>query len=201
MLENGRRGGVMKLVVGLGNPGEKYKNHRHNVGFRVADLLATVNHAGAWKSQFDGLVADGFIENVRTLILKPMTFMNRSGQAVRKAVDFYKLPLDDVLVVCDDLNLPLGKLRLRRQGSSGGNRGLEDVIAHLGTEEVSRLRVGIGAPRGDDAVEHVLDDFAASERSTIEAAIIDAVRAVERWVSSGIDAAMSEFNRRESSKE
>src|SRR5687767_4859151 len=128
----------MKLVVGLGNPGAKYRYHRHNVGFMVLDQVSDTNGGGVWQSRFDGLTCDCFIGGERILLLKPMTYMNRSGQAVRKACDFFKAPVFDVLVVCDDLNLPVGKLRLRAKGSSGGQKGLNDIIACLGTEDVAR---------------------------------------------------------------
>jgi PTH1 family peptidyl-tRNA hydrolase len=186
----------MKLIAGLGNPGAKYKNNRHNVGFFVLDQLATTNSAGPWQSNFDGLVTEVHIGAEKVYLLKPMTFMNRSGQSVRKVVDFYKLPVEQILVICDDFALPLGKLRLRGKGSAGGQNGLKDIIAHLGTDQVSRVRVGIGAP-GEDAADHVLSDFSKSEQSVVAAAVIDAGRAAELWCRSGIQAAMNEFNGKE----
>jgi PTH1 family peptidyl-tRNA hydrolase len=190
----------MRLIVGLGNPGAKYKNNRHNVGFLVLDQLASTCSASAWQSNFDGLVAETYIGSEKVLLLKPMTFMNRSGRSVRKAVDFYKLDIANVLVICDDFSLPLGKLRLRAKGSAGGQNGLKDIIAHLGTDEISRMRVGIGAP-GADTVDYVLSDFAKSEQSIVTDMVIDAGRAAELWCRSGIQAAMNEFNGREPTKE
>lgn len=191
----------MKLVVGLGNPGERYSRTRHNVGFDVLDQVARTNHASTWQAKFDGQLAECMVENEKVLLLKPMTFMNRSGQAVRKLVDFYKLPLADILLVCDDLNLPLGRLRVRRGGSSGGQNGLKDVFAHLGTDEVARLRVGIGSKGAMDAVDHVLAEFRPAERALVQDSVIDAGRAVESWCVHGIETAMNRFNVREPTKE
>ena len=191
----------MKLVVGLGNPGERYRNHRHNVGFWVLDQVAGPNNASAWQRRFDGMLADCWIGAEKALLLKPQTYMNRSGRSVRQAVDFYKLPLESLLVVCDDLNLPTGKLRLRAQGSSGGQKGLKDIFDHLGTQEICRLRVGIGSPGGRDAVDHVLSAFSSGERDTIADAVIDAGRAVECWCVDGCQEAMNRFNGKQPTKE
>lgn len=183
----------MKLVAGLGNPGPRYAKTRHNIGFRVIDQLANVNSASGWQLKFESLTADCQIGAEKIMLVKPMTFMNLSGRAVRKAVDFYKLQAADVLVVCDDMDLPLGRLRMRPGGSSGGQKGLKDIIAHLGTEEVPRLRVGIGR-QGFDAVDHVLSEFSPGERETIDHAVIDAARACECWCVQGVQAAMNQFN-------
>jgi len=185
----------MKLVVGLGNPGSKYERSRHNVGFEVVDQVARTNAAEAFRSGFDGLTATCTIEGEKVLLLKPMTYMNRSGGSVRKAVDFYKVPLDAVLVVCDDFSLPLGRLRFRGSGSAGGQNGLKDVIAALGTDAVQRLRVGIDPPQeGMDPADYVLSGFRPAERKIVEDTVIDAGRAVERWCRGGLQAAMNEFN-------
>lgn len=186
----------MKLVVGLGNPGERYRQHRHNIGFMVLDHLASL-HQASWASNFDGLVAEVWVGGVKTLLLKPMTFMNRSGTSVRKAVDFYKCDVDDVLIVCDDINLPTGKLRVRAKGSSGGQNGLKDIFQHLGTQEVARLRIGVGSPGGVDAADYVLSGFRPAEADTIQDAVIDAGRAVELWCREGVEAAMNQFNGKE----
>jgi peptidyl-tRNA hydrolase, PTH1 family len=138
----------MKLVVGLGNPGKKYQGTRHNVGFEVLDELARRTQAGGPKSKFSGNLVETRVDEEKLLLLYPHTYMNLSGNSVRPAFDFYKLELPDVLVVCDDFNLPVGKLRLRPQGSSGGQKGLADIVRKLGSEEVPRLRIGIGRPPG-----------------------------------------------------
>jgi PTH1 family peptidyl-tRNA hydrolase len=185
----------MKIVAGLGNPGAKYQNSRHNVGFDVVDQIAKTNFAEGWKTAFDSLAAECTIDGERVLLLKPQTYMNRSGLAVRKAVDFYKTPLADVLVVCDDFSLPLGRLRFRASGSAGGQNGLKDVIHHLGTDEVVRLRLGIDQPPANvDPADFVLSAFRPAERECVAETIIDAGRAVECWIRRGVAAAMNEFN-------
>ena len=192
----------MKLVVGLGNPGARYQHNRHNVGFHVLDQLALVHGMPGWQSRFDGLAADCMAGGEKVLLLKPMTYMNRSGIAVRKAVDFFKLDLADVLVVCDDFAIPLGKLRIRGKGSAGGQNGLKDIFAHLGTDQVARLRVGIGAPPGNqDPADFVLSDFSAADRRVIADAVITAGQAVEAWAKHGVARVMNDFNGSGSAKE
>lgn len=183
----------MKLVAGLGNPGPRYARTRHNVGFRVVDQVASTNFASAWQVKFEGLAAECTIGAEKVLLVKPMTFMNLSGRAVRRAVDFYKLTPADLLVVCDDLDLPVGRLRMRATGSSGGQKGLKDILQHLGTEDVARLRVGIGKGN-DDAVDHVLSEFGRAERAAIDDVVIDAARACECWCVKGVEAAMNQYN-------
>jgi PTH1 family peptidyl-tRNA hydrolase len=185
----------MKLIVGLGNPGKKYEKTRHNVGFEVLDLVARRSGDAAAKDKFDGRAADATIAGQRSLLLWPHTLMNRSGESVRAAVDFYELPLANVLVVCDDFNLPLATLRFRSQGSAGGQKGLQDIIRQLGSEEICRLRIGIGpVPDAWDPAEFVLSRFAANERPEIEEAIERAADGVECWAAEGIDASMNRFN-------
>src|SRR3954447_12227478 len=142
---------MMKLVVGLGNPGSKYEGTRHNIGFEVIDRLAEGGAGARFSRKFDGLLAEAEIDFRRVLLLKPETFMNLSGRSVAQAVRFYKLELSDLLVVCDDLTLPLGKLRLRGGGSDGGQKGLRDISAQLGSEDYARLRLGIGDRGTTDA--------------------------------------------------
>jgi PTH1 family peptidyl-tRNA hydrolase len=185
----------MKLIVGLGNPGKRYENTRHNVGFEVLRHLASRCADETEKDKFEGRVADAMIAGQRAMLLWPYTLMNRSGQSVLAAVDFYQLPLAELLVVCDDFNLALGTLRFRRQGSAGGQKGLQDIIHRLGTEEFSRLRIGIGpVPSGRDAADFVLSRFSATERPGIDEAIERAAEGVERWVTHGIEASMNQFN-------
>jgi PTH1 family peptidyl-tRNA hydrolase len=185
----------MKLIVGLGNPGRKYEKTRHNVGFEVLDLLVQRNPIDAAKEKFNGRIADGLIAGEKVLLLWPLTLMNLSGQSVGPAAEFYQLPLADVLVVCDDFNLPLGKLRFRKQGSAGGQRGLDDIIRRLGSPEVPRLRIGIGpVPPNWDAADFVLGRFNRSDQAVIEETEAIAAEAVECWVKEGIDAGMSRFN-------
>ena len=191
---------TIKLVVGLGNPGSKYQGTRHNIGFELVDRLARGGSTASFSSKFEGQLAEIEIDFRRALLLKPETFMNLSGRSVGQAVRFYKLSLADVLVVCDDLSLPVGKLRLRPGGSDGGQKGLRDITAHLGTDQFPRLRIGIGDNDQIDAVDYVLSKFRGAERSAIDDALILASQAVAVWVTQGIDAAMNRFNGTPSSK-
>jgi peptidyl-tRNA hydrolase, PTH1 family len=184
----------MKLVVGLGNPGSKYQGTRHNIGFELVDRLALGGSQSSFSSKFEGQQAEIEIDYRRVLLLKPQTFMNLSGRSVSQAIRFYKLPVTDLLVVCDDLSLPVGKLRIRPGGSDGGQKGLRDIAAQLGTDEYPRLRIGIGENEGVDAADYVLSRFRNSERSAVEDALILASQAVDVWVTKGVDAAMNRFN-------
>jgi PTH1 family peptidyl-tRNA hydrolase len=182
------------LVVGLGNPGTKYHGTRHNIGFELVDRLAQAGLPRSFSRKFDGQFSEIAIDFRRVLLLKPETFMNLSGRSVGQAVRFFKLALTDFLVVCDDLSLPLGKLRLRPGGSDGGQKGLRDIAAHLGTDQFPRLRIGIGDRDEIDAVDFVLTRFRSAERPLIDDALILASQAVAVWVTQGIDAAMNRFN-------
>jgi PTH1 family peptidyl-tRNA hydrolase len=185
----------MKLVVGLGNPGKRYDGTRHNVGFVVLDAVAAAPGVGKWQDRFDAELAECFVGGDKVLLMKPQTFMNLSGRAVRQAVDFYQIELPDLLVVCDDMSLPLGKLRFRARGTHGGHNGLRDIQNHLGTTEYSRLRIGVDVPHEEnDAVDHVLGRFRPSEKSAIEEAIQLALQGVDLWLRQGIDKCMNEYN-------
>jgi PTH1 family peptidyl-tRNA hydrolase len=185
---------MRKLVVGLGNPGSKYDGTRHNVGFDAVDRLGRGGCGASFSRKFDGQVAEVEIDYKRVLLLKPETFMNLSGRSVRQAVAFYKIDLADLLVVCDDLSLPLGKLRIRGGGSDGGQKGLRDIALQLGSEEYPRLRIGIGERGPIDATDFVLTRFRSAERPIIDDALITATQAVAVWVSQGLPAAMNRFN-------
>jgi PTH1 family peptidyl-tRNA hydrolase len=185
----------MKLVVGLGNPGPRYAGTRHNIGFDVIDYLAAAPGVGRWRSRFEAQVADAVEGTEQVLLLKPETSMNLSGRAVRAAVDFYKLAVTDLLVVCDDIALPLGKLRARAKGSDGGQKGLRSIEQQLGTTEYSRLRIGVGAPGEHlDAADHVLSRFKPGERKEVEDAIAQGAQAVLLWIRQGIDVCMNRVN-------
>src|SRR5437868_2965932 len=175
----------MKVVVGLGNPGGRYAGTRHNVGFDVIDYLAEAPHAGRFQSRFQAQVAELSEPPHKLLLVKPETFMNLSGRSVRQLVDFYQVPLDELLVVCDDINLPLGRLRVRARGTHGGHNGLRDIQNHLGTIDYARLRIGVDAPESEDAVGHVLGRFKPSERVVIDEAVQLAAQAVALWVQQG----------------
>jgi PTH1 family peptidyl-tRNA hydrolase len=186
----------MKMVVGLGNPGRKYDRTRHNVGFDVLGILARRWNAGAPRTKFQAEVCEGSFGPERVLLLAPQTFMNLSGASVRQAVDFYKLPVGDVLVVCDDFQLPLGQLRLRGQGSDGGQKGLADVIARLG-DAVPRLRIGIGpVPSGWNPADFVLGKFGGEESKLLESSLERAADAAAAWVGQGLLPAMNQYNRK-----
>jgi len=189
-------------VVGLGNPGRRYEQTRHNVGFRVVDLLVEKFSAGQGKAAFSGQLwqarpagPQGRMPTVT--LFEPHTYMNRSGQAVREMLAFYKAPPTDVLIVLDDMNLPIGRLRLRAEGSAGGQKGLADIVQQLGTQAVPRLRVGIGSPPGRmDGADFVLSKFPPKELDTIEIAIQRAAQAVSDWIFDGMNAAMERHNRK-----
>jgi len=185
----------MKLVVGLGNPGSKYEKTRHNVGFLVVEELARRWSYPKARRQFSGLLADGSIRQERVLLLEPMTYMNLSGTSVREAMSFLKLDVAQLLVVLDDMALPVGRIRLRLKGSGGGHNGLTHVIQQAGTDEFCRLRIGIGQVGGERMVGHVLGTFSGDEAPAIDQAIRTAADAVECWVSDGPDLAMTRFNR------
>ncbi|MEX2169687.1 MAG: aminoacyl-tRNA hydrolase [Pirellulales bacterium] len=185
----------MKLVIGLGNPGRKYAFTRHNVGFDVIERLASRHGAEPWRRKFDAEIAEALIGGERALLMRPQTLMNRSGQAVQAAVAFYKLPLEDLLVVCDDFNLPLGRLRIRTEGSSGGQKGLQNITQLLGTQEIARLRIGIGpVPTEWDAADFVLGKLTRAEQSAIAPLIDRSADAVRCCVERGVAAAMNEYN-------
>jgi PTH1 family peptidyl-tRNA hydrolase len=185
----------VKLIVGLGNPGGKYKDTRHNVGFEVAARLAKKFATASPRARFQGEVVEGTVGGQKSLLLTPLTYMNASGGSVLEARDFYKIENDNILVVCDDFALPLAKLRLRGKGSSGGQNGLDDILRRLGTNEIPRLRIGVGPlPPGRDAAGYVLGKFTKEEQPEIANAIDRAAEAVECWVREGLAMAMSRYN-------
>lgn len=185
----------MKLVAGLGNPGRKYAGTRHNVGFRVVAELARRYGSGKARGGFQGEVVDADLAGCRGVLLCPHTYMNKSGASVVAALEFYKLPREDLLVVCDDFHLPLARLRCRPQGSSGGQKGLADIIRRFGTEEVTRLRLGVGEPpAGWDPVDYVLGRFTPQELPDVEVAVMRAADAVVVWATQGIEACMNQYN-------
>ena len=184
----------VKLVVGLGNPGTRYARTRHNVGFMVLDRLARRANTVVAKRQCGALVAVANLAGERACLAKPQGYMNLSGEAVACLVRFYRLTSSDLLVIYDDRDLPLGRIRLRDRGSAGGHRGMESIIAALGTSDFPRLRIGIGRPPELEAVEHVLGQFGREEQPIIEEALDRAVEAVEYAFREGLTAAMNRFN-------
>ena len=183
----------MRLILGLGNPGERYRDTRHNAGFFVVEELAR-----RWGVRLDRRECNAFVGGQETLLALPQTYMNRSGWAARCLVETHGLDPSGVLVVYDEVALPLGKLRLRKSGSPGGHRGLESVIENLRTDQVPRLRLGVspedGPPKGEDLVEFVLAPFPAEQREALEAMVNRAADACEVWLQDGAEAAMAKFN-------
>jgi PTH1 family peptidyl-tRNA hydrolase len=183
----------MKALVGLGNPGNQYAGTRHNIGFMVIDRIASLYGAQAPKSRFKSLVTEVTIGTEKVVLLKPQTYMNLSGDAVRLMGSWYKLYADEILIVLDELDLPFGTLRLRERGSAGGHNGLASVIQQVGTTEIPRLRVGIGRGRGPAKVQ-VLSKFSPVEQRALPDIIEDAANACVLWVQEGAVAAMNKVN-------
>ena len=198
---------ITKVIVGLGNPGRKYEATRHNVGFRVIEKLRAKLQLDQGRQAFGGQVIDARLagsegRTMRVLMMMPHTFMNRSGQAVRELTGFYKVAQKDVLIVLDDMALPLGQLRFRASGSAGGHNGLNDVLAVFGDDKVQRLRIGIDRPPDYmDAVDFVLTKFDKFEQETIDIAVSQAAEAAEDWVFNGIACAMDKYNRKAKGRE
>lgn len=191
-----KSGGVSWLLVCLGNPGDKYENTRHNVGFMVADEVAERQHAPIQKVKFKALTNVLTISGEKVLVMKPTTYMNLSGEAVRQAVDFYKVAPDHVLVISDDTSLAVGRLRIRRSGSAGGHNGLKSIIQHLGSDQFPRIKVGVGEkPHPDyDLADWVLGKFVGEDKKAIDASVKRAADAVACVIADGCDKAMNRFN-------
>ena len=186
----------MKIVVGLGNPGREYATTRHNLGFMVVDALARRSGASSGRKRLRAEIVEGRLDAHKLVFVKPQTYMNLSGHAVREVVRWYHAPPEDLLIILDDLDLPFGALRLRADGSAGGHNGLTSVLEQLGSRNVSRLRLGIGRGSGV-AVAQVLSRFSADEERALPAIIDAAVDCVARWVTDGVIAAMNDCNRRD----
>lgn len=186
----------MKLIVGLGNPGDKYDKTKHNIGFAVIDELLNRHQIDLNKHKFKGDYAEEFIDMKKVIILKPMTYMNKSGEAVQPILDYFGIPLEELLVIHDDLDLPVGKLRLRQKGSSGGQNGIKDIIKQLGSQEFKRMKLGIGRPYPNQkVVDHVLTPFSKDDQALAQESIERAADAVEYWLSgNSYEKTMSKFN-------
>ncbi|MGB9812910.1 MAG: aminoacyl-tRNA hydrolase [Thermovenabulum sp.] len=185
----------MYLIAGLGNPGKQYENTRHNIGFIVVDFIAKELGTNIDKIKFKALYNDIFYKNEKLILLKPMTYMNLSGESVKEAVSFYKLPLSNLIVIYDDMDLPLGKIRIKRSGSSGGHKGVESIIYQLASEDFLRIRIGIGKPKpGQDTISHVIGTFDAEEENKVKEIIKIAARATFCIIEEGIERAMNLYN-------
>ena len=190
----------MKIVVGLGNPGLKYEFTRHNIGFRIVDSLAQDIEIEFKKvKSYYSLISRGMINNHKVMLIKPQTFMNLSGRAVSKVVSYYKIPLRDLLIVYDDLNLELGKIRIRKKGSAGGHKGIESIMQYLHSEDIPRLRIGIGNPSANfnfDCVSYVLSNFNSDEKDKTKEVIQLSTEAIKTVIEDGFEKAMRKYNRK-----
>lgn len=185
----------MYIIVGLGNPGKQYEHTRHNVGFEVIDILADRIGIHVGEKKHKGLCGRGVLEGQKVVLVKPQTFMNLSGECVRAVVDFYKVAEDEVIVIYDDVSLEPGQLRIRGKGSAGGHNGIKNMIAHLGTQEFPRVKVGVGEkPKGMDLADYVLSRFLKEEQGKMDDAFKEAADAVAMMVGQGLGPAMNHFN-------
>ena len=185
----------MYIIAGLGNPTREYEKTRHNVGFEVIDVLADRLGTTVEEKKFKGCYGRGIIGGQKGLLLKPQTFMNLSGESVRAAADFYKVDPEHIIIVYDDISLDVGQLRIRKKGSAGGHNGIKNIIAHLGTQEFPRIKVGVGdKPKKMDLADYVLSRFSKEDSAVMEDAFREAAGAVEMMIIQGADAAMNQFN-------
>ena len=186
---------VMYIIAGLGNPTREYEKTRHNVGFEVIDVLADMLGTTVEEKKFKGCYGRGIIGGEKVLLLKPQTFMNLSGESIRAASDFYKVDPEHIIIIYDDISLDVGQLRIRKKGSAGGHNGIKNIIAHLGTQEFPRIKVGVGdKPKKMDLADYVLSRFSKEDRAAMEDAFKEAAKAVEVMITEGMDTAMNQFN-------
>lgn len=190
-----RSGKDMFMIAGLGNPTKAYEGTRHNVGFRVIDKIAQDYNIAVDTKKHRALCGKGVIEGQKVILLKPLTYMNLSGESIREAADYYKIAPEDILVIFDDISLDVGQLRIRKKGSAGGHNGIKSIIAHLGTTEFPRIKVGVGEkPKGWDLADYVLGKFSGEDAKLIGEAAADASDAVKLMLTQDIDAAMNKYN-------
>ena len=186
---------VMYIIAGLGNPTREYEKTRHNVGFEVIDVLADMLGTTVEEKKFKGCYGRGIIGGEKVLLLKPQTFMNLSGESIRAASDFYKVDPEHIIIIYDDISLDVGQLRIRKKGSAGGHNGIKNIIAHLGTQEFPRIKVGVGdKPKKMDLADYVLSRFSKEDRAAMDDAFKEAAKAVEVMITDGMDTAMNQFN-------
>ncbi len=187
----------MKIIAGLGNPGIQYRASRHNIGFQVVDRLARISHISVRAKRFKSLYGKGSIDSQQVVLVKPITFMNRSGEVVKKAADFFHLSVEDLVVVHDDLDLPFGTLRFKRRGGDGGHQGVRSIIELMGENSFLRLKVGIGRPpEGMDPAEYVLGAFDKMERSRLGQVLSRAAESLRVMLLEGLDKAMNQFQKK-----
>jgi PTH1 family peptidyl-tRNA hydrolase len=187
----------VKIIVGLGNPGTHYRMSRHNIGFQVVERVAQIDHISIRTKRFSSLYGTGWINSQQVVLSKPMTFMNRSGEAVKKATDFFHLRLEDVVVIHDDLDLPFGRLRFKRRGGDGGHQGVRSIIERMGGNSFLRLKVGIGRPRQDiDSADYVLDVFDKIEQSLLDQILSQAAESLKVMLLEGVEKAMNQYQKK-----
>jgi len=187
----------VKVIIGLGNPGKKYEDTRHNAGFMAIDKISDKWNIPVQQHKFRAIVGEGRIEGEKVLLVKPQTYMNLSGESVIEVLSFYKLTPDDIVVIYDDLDLPCGQLRLRLKGSAGGHNGIKSLIQHMSTQEFKRIKVGIGRPEpGRSVSDYVLQTFSAAERPVINAAVEQAAEAAAMWTREPFELVMNRYNSR-----
>lgn len=185
----------MKLIVGLGNPGREYELTRHNIGFMVVDELSKRWNIPLNQQKFKGVYGSGIVNGEKVILLKPLTYMNLSGESIRPLMDYYKIGIEDFMVMYDDLDIPVGKLRLRMKGSAGGHNGVKSTIAHLGTQDFNRIRIGIDRPKhGMKVVDYVLARFGAEEMPHVQESIQKSADACEKWIDTSFLQVMNTFN-------
>jgi peptidyl-tRNA hydrolase, PTH1 family len=185
----------MKLIIGLGNPGKQYEKTRHNVGFDAIDVLSKDLNINVDQLKFKGLLGMGFVGTEKVLLLKPLTYMNLSGESIRAVMDFYDIEDKDIVVIYDDLDIPVGKLRLRQKGSAGGHNGIKSTIAHLGTQEFNRIRIGVDRPQNGMSVSnYVLSRFTSEEQPKIDEVIRRSADACKSWLNQPFLQVMNEYN-------
>lgn len=187
----------MYLIAGLGNPTREYEKTRHNVGFEAIDILADKARTTVTEKKHKALYGKGYIGGQKVILAKPQTYMNLSGESIREIADFYKIEPENIIILCDDINLSEGQLRIRLKGSAGGHNGLKNIISHLGTQEFPRIRIGVGEkPRGMDLADYVLGRFPKEQQAVMEEAYRDAAEAACMMIEDGADAAMNHYNRK-----
>jgi PTH1 family peptidyl-tRNA hydrolase len=192
----------VKIIVGLGNPGGHYEGTRHNIGFQVVDRLAEINHILISTKRFKTLYGRGWIDSQRVLLVKPMTFMNRSGEAVKKAIHFFQVGTEDLIVIHDDLDLSFGRLRFKRRGNDGGHQGVRSIIESMGKNTFLRLKVGIGRPpQGMDPAEYVLTSFDEIQKTHLEGILSRAAESLMVMLLEGIEKAMNRYQKKEKTEE
>lgn len=195
-------GKKMYIIVGLGNPGKEYVNTRHNVGFEVIDALADKYNINVLELKHKAMIGKGYIEGQKVILVKPLTFMNLSGESIRPIIDYYKADVEtELIVISDDVSLPPGQLRVRKKGSAGGHNGLKNIIKHLNNEKFQRVRMGVGEkPRNYDLADWVLGHFNQEEKKAVDESVEKAVKAIEIMLTDGVDAAMNAYNHKVSAK-